>query len=484
MLASIRKFSKTIFAKIFVAIIALPFILWGMGDLFRSGKQNVLVEINKDKINSKEFISYIQKINITKDEVESVGKSKLFDDLLTNYISEKIIDIERKNKGIILNDNGLKKIIVSDKKFYKDNKFSRTKYEKFLIENNYNATTYEKYIKNAELKSQLLNYYSGGIKLPKFIIDDLYKKENKTKEIEFIDLNKIYSKKIISEEEIKEFYIKNKDFFKEKFITFKYIKLLPEYLTENNEYNEEYYQKLDELENKILDGQTFDEIVSDNKKNVKRYELLNSRKTKKDGRIVKEINDSLFSKIFSIKNKNAPQFINLDNDYYIAEILDDPNITLTLNDKELRNTIEAQLKVQFKIKENISLVDKINSKKFKKKDMYNFYLENNVLLNKTKINGINDKKNFSLDLVKKIYQHNNEEIFVLTDNILQKNFLVRINKETDPIIKNESKDYKKYTDRANSLYISKIYKSYDKYINSNYKIETNQKVLERLKNSF
>jgi len=188
MLASIRKFSKTIFAKIFVAIIALPFILWGMGDLFRSGKQNVLVEINKDKINSKEFISYIQKINITKDEVESVGKSKLFDDLLTNYISEKIIDIERKNKGIILNDNGLKKIIVSDKKFYKDNKFSRTKYEKFLIENNYNATTYEKYIKNAELKSQLLNYYSGGIKLPKFIIDDLYKKENKTKEIEFIDL--------------------------------------------------------------------------------------------------------------------------------------------------------------------------------------------------------------------------------------------------------------------------------------------------------
>ena len=67
---------------------------------------------------------------------------------------------------------------------------------------------------------------------------------------------------------------------------------------------------------------------------------------------------------------------------------------------------------------------------------------------------------------------------------LQKNFLVRINKETDPIIKNESKDYKKYTDRANSQYISKIYKSYDKYINSNYKIETNQKVLERLKNSF
>ena len=38
--------------------------------------------------------------------------------------------------------------------------------------------------------------------------------------------------------------------------------------------------------------------------------------------------------------------------------------------------------------------------------------------------------------------------------------------------------------KANAEYISKIYKSYDKYINANYEIEINQKVLERLKNSF
>ena len=65
MLASIKKFSKSVFGKIFIAIIALPFLLWGMGDIFSSGKQNVLVEINKEKVNLKEFITYLQKINIT-----------------------------------------------------------------------------------------------------------------------------------------------------------------------------------------------------------------------------------------------------------------------------------------------------------------------------------------------------------------------------------------------------------------------------------
>ena len=47
MLNLIRKFSTTIFAKIFLVIIAIPFIFWGMGDVFRSGGQNTIVKIGK-----------------------------------------------------------------------------------------------------------------------------------------------------------------------------------------------------------------------------------------------------------------------------------------------------------------------------------------------------------------------------------------------------------------------------------------------------
>ena len=105
MLGSIRKFSKSFLAKIFIAIIALPFLMWGMGDVFRSGKQNVLVEINDEKISSKEFITYIQKIKLSKKEIENIGKSKILDHVLANYISEKIISIET-----LGNDNILIKI--------------------------------------------------------------------------------------------------------------------------------------------------------------------------------------------------------------------------------------------------------------------------------------------------------------------------------------------------------------------------------------
>ena len=159
MLGSIRKFSKTFMAKIFIAIIALPFILWGMGDIFSSGKQNILAEINEERISSKEFVNYLQKIELTKEQVESLGKSQVLENLLSNYLSEKIIEIESKEKGIILTDEGLKKIIVSDKSFHKENKFSRVAYEKFLLTNGYSAPTYEKYLKELEIKAQLLIHF-------------------------------------------------------------------------------------------------------------------------------------------------------------------------------------------------------------------------------------------------------------------------------------------------------------------------------------
>ena len=40
------------------------------------------------------------------------------------------------------------------------------------------------------------------------------------------------------------------------------MELTPEILTKNKNYNELFYQKIDQLENQILDGKTFDEITA------------------------------------------------------------------------------------------------------------------------------------------------------------------------------------------------------------------------------
>ena len=159
-------------------------------------------------------------------------------------------------------------------------------------------------------------------------------------------------------------------------------------------------------------------------------------------------------------------------------------MALSLNDKELRKTIEAQLLIRFKLDENKKIIDGIKDKKFTKIQMLEMSTKDNVEIKKIKIKSINDKNQFDKNMMEKIYNYSTGDIFILSDIILKENFLVRIVKQTDPQIKNESEDFKKYVNKANAQYIAKIYRSYDKYINSNYKIEVNQKVVERLKNSF
>ena len=59
MLNSIRKFSSSPYAKILMAIVILPFVLWGMGDVFRGGNINTIVDIDNKKISTQEFINHI-----------------------------------------------------------------------------------------------------------------------------------------------------------------------------------------------------------------------------------------------------------------------------------------------------------------------------------------------------------------------------------------------------------------------------------------
>ena len=126
MLSSIGKFSKSLSIRILVGIIILPFLFWGMGDIFRGGNQNIIVTIDSEKISTKEFFNYLSRLSLTEKEKKDLAKSGLLERILSEYIGKKIVELEIKDLGIILSDSSLKDIIINDKVFFKDKKFSRT----------------------------------------------------------------------------------------------------------------------------------------------------------------------------------------------------------------------------------------------------------------------------------------------------------------------------------------------------------------------
>ena len=126
MLSSIRKFSTSIYAKILLGIVVIPFIFWGMGSTFTSGNKNVVVVIDKEKYSTQEFINFVQS---QQNQNERINSDQI-EYLLSAFIGNKLIENEYEYFNIKFSDKSLSKLIKIQEEFIKDNKFSR-KTERF-----------------------------------------------------------------------------------------------------------------------------------------------------------------------------------------------------------------------------------------------------------------------------------------------------------------------------------------------------------------
>ena len=100
MLTAIGKFSKSFFVKLLVGIIILPFVFWGMGDVFRGGNQNVIATVESEKISTQEFLDHLRRFNLNEKQIKDLPKSDLIEKILSEYIGKKVMALEIQELGI------------------------------------------------------------------------------------------------------------------------------------------------------------------------------------------------------------------------------------------------------------------------------------------------------------------------------------------------------------------------------------------------
>ena len=111
MATSIGKLSKSFFVKLLVGIIILPFVFWGMGDVFRGGNQNVIATIDSKKVSTQEFVNYFNRLNLNEEQIKNLPKTNLMEKILSEYIGRKVMALEIEKSGIIVSDNMLSLVI-------------------------------------------------------------------------------------------------------------------------------------------------------------------------------------------------------------------------------------------------------------------------------------------------------------------------------------------------------------------------------------
>ena len=483
MLTSIGKFSKSFFIKLLVGIIILPFVFWGMGDVFRGGNQNVIASIDSEKISTQEFVEYLRRLNLNEDQIKNLPKTDLIEKILSEYIGKRVMVLEIEKLGITVNDNSLRNIIKNDTLFFKDNKFSRTEYEKFLIKSGVSAPLFEENIAEQEKKRQFLSSLSGGIVIPELLIKKEYRKENQIKTIKYIDLEKYHAKNKPTEEKKKELYDRNKGVFFTEFKSIRYVEIDPLKISGSKEFNEVFFKQLDTIENNILDGQSFDETIKNNNLKAISYKVNASKEDENQKKIV-NLSDNLFKKIYNLKSIQVPEIINLENKYYLVEINKIEKKDRKFTDPEVQEALNAQLSFKNKIESNTSIIKDISmgaidNKKFKK-----FASDNQLEIKEYKINNLKQNDIFSESIIKRIFLTKDGEIDLISNNTLTKSFLVLSINTGYKDLKKNSNEYEQYEAKARLNLINQIYQSHDNNLNEKYKVELNQRTIDRVKNSF
>ena len=484
MATSIGKLSKSFLVKLLVGIIILPFVFWGMGDVFRGGNQNVIATIDSKKVSAQEFVNYVNRLNLNEEQIKNLSKTDLIEQILSEYIGRKVMAYEIEKIGIVVSDSALRDIIKNDKLFFKDDKFSRTEYEKFLIKSGVTAPQFEANIVEQEKRRQFLSSLASGIVVPEILVEKEYRKENQTKTIKYIDLDKYHLKNKPSPESLKELYERNKDIFFVELKSIQYAEIKPELISGSSEYNENFFKQLDLIENNALDGQNFNELAETNNLKVIEFNKINANKENENKNKIKDLPDNLFKKIYNLKNVKFPEVLKIDGKYFLAEIKNEQKKNRPMNDPQVLEALNAQLNFKSKIENNTSLTKDISLGAFDNDNFKKFADENGLVVKDYKISSLKQNDIFEDGLVKRIFLTNDGEINLITNNTLTKSFLISTKKTEYKNLDINSNEFEKYEAKARLNLINKIYQSYDESVNQKYKVELNQRTIDRVKNSF
>ena len=484
MATSIGKLSKSFFVKLLVGIIILPFVFWGMGDVFRGGSQNVIATIDSKKVSTQEFINYVNRLNLKEEQLKNLSKTDLIEQILSDYIGKKVMSLEIKKLGIVVSDNALRDIIKNDKLFFKDDKFSRTEYEKFLIKSGITAPQFEANIVEQEKRRQFLSSLSGGIVVPEILIEKEFRKENQTKTIQYIDLEKYHSKNKPSQESIKELYERNKNIFFTELKSIRYAEVKPELIGGSKDYDENFFKQLDIIENNILDGQSFEETTKANNLKIVEFNKINANKEDEEKNKVKNLPDNIFKKVYNLKIPQSPEVVNIDSKYYLAEIKNEEKKNRPMNDPEVLEALNAQLSFKEKIENNTSLAKDIGLGAFDGDNYRKFAEDNGLIVKDYEISNLKQNDVFDEGLVKRIFLTQDGDVNLITNNTLTKSFLISTKKTKYKTLDKKSNEFEQYEAKARLNIINKIYQSYDENVNQKYKVDINKRTIDRVKNSF
>lgn len=222
MLEAIREHSKGWLAKLILALITVPFALWGIDSyLHQAGSSVAVAKVGGQSITMQEYSNALQTL---RSQLQAEGKvdpatledPKLKQSVLDKLIITHLLNAEVNRAKFILSDEQLAKYITQLPEFQQDGHFSQEVYDKLLAQNRLSPSQFEARIRGQLLTQEVREGIARLAYLPNGVAEQALKVENQQREVSVAEIKTkdFVAQTKVTPEEVKAYYDKNHDKFR------------------------------------------------------------------------------------------------------------------------------------------------------------------------------------------------------------------------------------------------------------------------------
>jgi peptidyl-prolyl cis-trans isomerase D len=302
MLHFIRDRAQGWIAWFIVGLISIPFALWGVNSYVSGPSDTIVAEVNGEEITQTALLEAVQRY---RDQMrQMMGEEfnpEMFDNaeiryvVLDDLIDQQLIRSAGDELGLRISDRQIAQFIQQTPAFQRDGTFDSEQYQMVLARAGFTPTSYEASLRDDLLGQQLIQSVEGSTLVSEVEVERLLKLENQQREIAFgvVKLEDFLDDTEVDEADVRGFFDANQSSFTSpEQISLDYLELslddistqvevseeqLQQYYVDNKaqfvgpeqrrashiliEDNEESEQILAEIQTKLEEGQTFEELA-------------------------------------------------------------------------------------------------------------------------------------------------------------------------------------------------------------------------------
>ena len=176
----LRKGATSIFAKVFLAVIVIVFIFWGIGT-FTTERSQVVAEVLSEKITAREFREFFNyqlfqlKLAFGEQALEHAKDQKFKEEILRELIRRKLLVKFAESLGLSVSKKEVEVYLSEIQAFQENGAFSPAKYQALLREVGITPKFFEELLKQDLLEQKLFSILGSALLTTKKEAEDFAK---------------------------------------------------------------------------------------------------------------------------------------------------------------------------------------------------------------------------------------------------------------------------------------------------------------------